>query len=208
MSSRLKKTAVLVVVLSLFSPFSFAGEFSSYMDWRNEHFLFADNSTPGVYEKGNWLFASGEKAAGCGAMNAGAFCCDAGPGKTSVSGSSGKKSIDLGNIHKYLGYTTVLLVGLAAATAGDNGAHYGAAYGSAVAAAATVTTGFVEYGDRFDLSYGLFSEDNAHIILGTIGAVACIAAVAVADSDGGGGHAGAGSGGGVAMALSIITIRW
>ena len=49
-------------------------------------------------------------------------------------------------------------------------------------AMATLWAGYEAHSDRFDWDDGLFSEDNLHIILGTIGAVACITAVAVADS--------------------------
>ena len=208
MPYRLRCLVVMVSVLGLMGSFVSAEDLS-YSSWRNSRFLFVENSAPGI--GGNYeVFCDLDKdAAGCCGMKNGALCGAACQGDGGCPAAPAKKTaLDYGSLHKYLGYTTVLLVGLTAATAGDNGAHYGAAYGTALAAAGTVVTGYLEYGDRLDLSYGLLWKDNAHIILGTIGAAACIAAVALADSRGGGGHAGAGVAGGAAMALSIITIRW
>lgn len=111
-------------------------------------------------------------------------------------------------LHKYLGYTTVLLAGLTAVTSSSKDLHYGAAYGTVGAALGTLTTGYIAYSDRFNMEDEFFTEDNNHILLGTLGAIGCIAAVALADSEGGGGHAGAGVFGGSAMALSIIVIKW
>lgn len=118
---------------------------------------------------------------------------------------SGVNTIEL---HKYLGYTTVLLAAVAAVSSGTKSVHWAAAYGTAGVAAMTVTTGSIAHGNRFTLEDGWFTQDNTHILLGTIGAIGCIAAVAIADSDGGGGHASAGVFGGAAMALSVVTIRW
>jgi hypothetical protein len=112
------------------------------------------------------------------------------------------------DLHAYLGYATVLLAGVTAVSSGSKHFHWGAAYATAGTAALTVTTGALAHGRRFTLEDGLFTQDNTHILLGTIGAAACIAAVFMADSDGGGGHAGTGIFGGAAMALSVVTIRW
>ncbi len=204
----LKYMLIAWAALAFITPMAFAGQPSS-LDWRSDNFMFAKNcvmeTTPDhecVCDKS----IDGGHSGDC-RMKGGCRYAKADTTAAAVV-TPRRTSFDLGDVHKYLGYSTVLLVGLAAATSGDNGAHYGTAYGAAALGAATVATGFVEYGDRFDLSYGLLWQDNAHIILGTVGAIACIAAVAAADSDGGGGHAGAGVGGGAAMALSIITIRW
>ena len=120
----------------------------------------------------------------------------------------GERYLDYGELHKNAGYTAVILAGLAAVTSGSRDVHYAAAYGSALAAAGAVTTGYIAYGDRFRAEDGLSSKDNRHILLGTLGAIGCVAAIALADSSGGGGHAAAGVAGGAAMSLSIITIRW
>lgn len=111
-------------------------------------------------------------------------------------------------LHRYLGYTTLVLAGLTAVTSGNKDVHYGAAYGTVGAALGTLFSGYLAHGDRFNLKDGLFTEDNNHILLGTIGAIGCIAAVALADSGGGNSHDGIGIFGGTAMALSVITIRW
>ena len=125
-----------------------------------------------------------------------------------LAGKVSDGGLDYGKAHKYLGYTTVLLAGIAAVSSGNKDVHYGAAYSAVAAAAGTVFTGYMEHGDRFNLEDGLFTQDNNHILLGTIGALGCAAAVILADSDGGHGHNGAGVFGGAAMALSVITIRW
>ena len=115
---------------------------------------------------------------------------------------------DYERLHRYLGYGTVLLAGVAAVSSSNKDVHYGAAYGCAGAALATVTTGYMAYSDRFNMEDEFFTKDNTHILLGTIGAIGCITAVALADSEGGNGHSGAGVFGGSAMALSVLTIRW
>ena len=97
---------------------------------------------------------------------------------------------------------------MTAVSSSNEDVHWGAAYGTVGVAALTLTTGYIAHGDRFTLEDGLFTQDNNHIILGTIGAIGCMTAVAIADSEGGGGHAGAGIFGGAAMAISIVTIRW
>jgi len=45
-------------------------------------------------------------------------------------------------------------------------------YTATGAALATCLTGYSEYGDRFNLDDGLFSEDNLHIMLGVLGTLA------------------------------------
>ncbi len=111
-------------------------------------------------------------------------------------------------LHKYLGYTTVVLAGLTAVFNGDNNFHYGAAYSTVAASLGTITTGYLAYGDRFTFEYGILTEDNEHIVLGTLGAIGCIVAVILADDDGGHGHDGIGAGGGVSMAISVIRIKF
>lgn len=122
--------------------------------------------------------------------------------------SSSFPAVPAWKLHKYLGYTTILLAAVTAVSSGSKHFHWAAAYGTAGAAALTVTTGTISHGQRFRIEDGLFTRDNAHILLGTIGAIGWIAAVVSADSEGGGGHAGAGIISGTAMALSILTIRW
>ncbi|RJP76105.1 MAG: hypothetical protein C4522_19265 [Desulfobacteraceae bacterium] len=116
--------------------------------------------------------------------------------------------VDFGKVHKYLGYSTILLAGLAAVTSSSKSLHYGAAYSATGAALATCFTGYYEYRDRFDLDNGILAEDNVHILLGTLGALGVATAIAIADSGENNSHAGAGIIGGAAMMLSVIVIKW
>ncbi len=123
-------------------------------------------------------------------------------GETDYSGT------DYGVLHRYLGYSTLLLAGIAAVTSSNKSAHYGAAYAATCAAVATCATGIAEYGERYDLEEGLLSSDNLHINLGIIGTVAFATAVTIADSGKESSHAGIGITGGTAMLLSVIVIKW
>jgi hypothetical protein len=116
--------------------------------------------------------------------------------------------LDAEKLHKYLGWATVALAGLTAVSSSNKNTHYAAAYSTVAASVGTLTTGYMAHGDRFTFEDGIFTEDNNHIILGTLGALGCIAAVALADSSGGNSHDGIGIVGGVAMAISVITIKW
>jgi hypothetical protein len=120
----------------------------------------------------------------------------------------GERGLDAEKLHKYLGYATVLLVGLTAVTGNNKDIHYGAAYSTIAASLGTIATGYLAHGDRLTFEDGIFTEDNNHILSGTLGALACIAAVALADSSGGHDHDAIGIVGGSAMALSVVTIRW
>ena len=112
-----------------------------------------------------------------------------------------------GRLHKYLGYGTVLLAGTAAVSGSYRSLHYGSAYAATGTALATCLTGYMEYGDRFNLEDGLFSQDNLHIVLGVLGTVGLVTAVAIEGSNESS-HSAVGATGGASMLLSIITIRW
>jgi hypothetical protein len=116
--------------------------------------------------------------------------------------------LDAEKLHKYLGWATVALAGLTAVSGSHKEAHYAAAYSTVAASVGTLTTGYMAYGDRFTFEDGIFTEDNNHIILGTLGALGCIAAVALADSSDGNSHDNIGIAAGAAMAISVITIKW
>ncbi|MDY6950543.1 MAG: hypothetical protein SWE60_03455 [Thermodesulfobacteriota bacterium] len=118
-----------------------------------------------------------------------------------------RDGVDFGRLHKYLGYGTVLLAGIAAVSSGSRSVHYGAAYGATGAALATCLTGYIEYSDRFSLEDGLLSKDNAHIMLGVLGTIGIATAVTIADSSDSS-HKHAGGAGGVSMLLSVVTIKW
>jgi hypothetical protein len=127
----------------------------------------------------------------------------------------------LGSAHKYFGFGTIALAAATAATkpgdAGDVDMHENLAYATAACALTTVLLGTAEHRERFDLSDGLFTEDNVHIMLGTIGAVALTAGVLAAagsyESDGDSikeidSHAGLAIAGAAIMTIAIIDIEW
>ena len=114
----------------------------------------------------------------------------------------------LDKTHKYLGFGTLALAGATVATNGDNDAHESLAYATAACALSTVLTGYLGHRDRFDLSDGLFSKDNLHIIAATAGAIALTTAVAISDDGEESSHAGLGVTGGVLMTLAVIDIKW
>jgi hypothetical protein len=116
--------------------------------------------------------------------------------------------LDAEKLHTYLGWATVALAGLTAVSGSHKDVHYAAAYSTVAASVGTLATGYMAHGDRLTFEDGVFTEDNNHIILGTLGALGCIAAVALADSSGGNSHDNIGIVGGAAMAFSVITIRW
>ncbi len=120
----------------------------------------------------------------------------------------GSAGVNFGKVHKYLGFSTILLAGVAAVTSSTKSLHYGAAYATTGAALATCFTGYYEYRDRFDLGNGLLDEDNLHILLGTLGTLGVATAVAIADSGENKSHAGIGITGGASMMVSVIVIKW
>ncbi len=121
---------------------------------------------------------------------------------------TGSTGVNFGKVHKYLGYSTILLAGVAAVTSSTKSLHYGAAYATTGTALATCFTGYYEYRDRFDLGNGFLDEDNLHILLGTLGTLGVATAVAIADSGENKSHAGIGITGGASMMASIIVIKW
>jgi hypothetical protein len=123
--------------------------------------------------------------------------------------------------HKYFGFGTIALAAATAATkpgdAGDVDMHENLAYATAACALTTVLLGTAEHRERFDLSDGLFTKDNVHIMLGTIGAIALTAGVLAAagsyEEDGDkikeiDSHAGLAIAGGALMTIAIIDIEW
>lgn len=125
-------------------------------------------------------------------------------------GSAAKSSSRFGlrKMHRYLGYGTLVLAGVTAVSGSESDLHCGAAYAATGTAVATCVTGFMKYHRRWNLSKGLFHDDNAHIMLGVIGGIGMVASVIAADSDSGPGHAGVGAAGGALMAVSVILIKW
>jgi len=113
-----------------------------------------------------------------------------------------------GRLHKYLGYSTLVLAGIAAVSSSRRSVHYGFAYAATGTALASCLTGYSEYGDRFNLDDGLFSEDNLHIMLGVIGTLGFATAVAIADSGKETSHSGIGRTSAASMVISVIVIKW
>ena len=116
--------------------------------------------------------------------------------------------LDFGSMHKYLGYSTLLLAGIAAVSSSNRSVHYGSSYAATGTALAACWTGYIEYGDRFDLDEGVLSEDNLHIILGVLGTIGFATAVAIADSGKGSSHSGVGGVSATSMLISVIVIKW
>ncbi len=123
----------------------------------------------------------------------------------SSSFSEGNSALDMGFLHRYLGYGTLLLAGAAAVTGSDNSTHHYAAVGSATLGVMTLATGYYEYGDMFEIDEG-FSKSNLHIALSTLGAIgfATEAIIASTDSD----HGGLGVGSAALMGAAFIVILW
>jgi drug/metabolite transporter (DMT)-like permease len=122
---------------------------------------------------------------------------------------------DAARAHKWLGFTTVALAGTTALTSSEVDTHEPLAYATAAMALSTVATGIMAHGDRFDTSEGLLTQDNSHIMLGTLGAIMLTAGVLLAaDSydedteDVDMAHAGLAGAGAAMMAIAIIDIRW
>jgi hypothetical protein len=124
------------------------------------------------------------------------------------------------NAHKYFGLGTVLLVGLTALAAPDEGcenncttqpprqtsgtAHTRLARTAAAMAAATVTSGLIAHWDDFHVEDGFTDPDNMHVMLGAAGALLMLSAVhKSATSTTQTSHAGIAELGGVAMAVAI-----
>lgn len=137
------------------------------------------------------------------------YAMASGSGKTQYSAAEMRESRAALEVwHKYLGYGTVVLAGVTAATNSDEDLHESIAYATTAAALSTVLTGFLTHSDRFDTYEGLLSKDNLHIMLGTLGAAMLTTAVAIADDGRESSHSGLGVAGGVLMTLGVIDIKW
>ncbi len=115
---------------------------------------------------------------------------------------------DYESLHKYFGYATLALAGVAAVTSSNKNLHYGSAYGATGTALLTCLTGYSEYSDRFDLEEGILAADNLHILIGALGTVVIATAVATADSGNESSHAGMGVAGGSLMLVSVAVIKF
>ena len=120
----------------------------------------------------------------------------------------------LDKTHKFLGFGTICLAAGTAATNGDFDTHEPLAYATAAFALSTVVTGYLAHGDRFDTSDGLFTQDNSHMLAGTIGALLLTTGVLLAadsydeSTNGVDKHAGLAIAGASLMTIAIIDIKW
>ena len=119
--------------------------------------------------------------------------------------SEGKTSLDMGLLHKYLGYGTLLLAGVAGATGSDSSVHHYSAVGAAALGVMTLSTGYYEYGDMFEIDEG-FSQYNLHIALGTLGVIGFATEAIIASTDSS--HGGLGVGSAAVMGTALIIIIW
>lgn len=113
------------------------------------------------------------------------------------------------SVHQYLGLATVAGVILTAVTAPDtesnnahpkSGLHQTLGRTTALLAATTVATGLYAHWGDIHLDDGIYDPDNQHALLGTLGALAMLAAISQAPNTG---HSTKGIAGGVAMAVAI-----
>ena len=123
----------------------------------------------------------------------------------SSSSSESKFRLDVGFMHKILAYGTLVLAGVTGVTGSDSSLHHSSALGATALGLMTLTTGYYEYGDMFEMDED-FSQYNLHIGLGTIGALgfATETIIASTDSD----HGGIGIASAIAMAGATIIIYW
>lgn len=111
-------------------------------------------------------------------------------------------------LHKYYGYTTLVLGVVSAISSSNEKLHRVAAYGAGATAIATCYTGFSAYGNVISLRENIFSKDNSHALIGLLGTAGFITAIALAESGEIGSHAGIGVAGGGAWFLSTVIIKW
>ena len=126
-------------------------------------------------------------------------------GSSSESSSGVSSGLDIGLLHKYLGWGTLLLAGVAAVTGSDSSLHHNSALAATAFGLGTAATGYYEYSDYFDTDEGL-SAYNLHIVLGTIGAIGFATEAIIASTDTG--HGGIGIGSAVAMGIGVAIIIW
>ena len=124
----------------------------------------------------------------------------------SVSVSEEVPSLSTIRAHKYLGYGTLILAGLAAATSSSHELHRATSYAATWLAGATCATGFAGYHRLIDFSDG-FSVHDTHALLGALGTAALVTTVILAESDGDDGHGGIGAASGAALGISVLAVK-
>mgnify|MGYP001823476600 FL=1 len=98
------------------------------------------------------------------------------------SSSESKLQLDVGFMHKILAYGTLVLAGVTGVTGSDSSLHHSSALGATALGLMTLTTGYYEYGDMFEMDEG-FSQYNLHIGLGAIGALGFATEAIIASTD-------------------------
>ena len=87
----------------------------------------------------------------------------------------------------------------------DSSLHHNSAIGATAFGLMTLGTGYYEYGDMFEMGEG-FSQNNMHIVLGTIGALGFATEAIIASTDSS--HGGIGIASAIAMAGATVIIYW
>ena len=134
----------------------------------------------------------------------------ANPDETTASSSqysvnSQPQHINLGSVHKYLGYATAALAGITAATSSSGGIHQAAGYTTAGLSLITTAIGFYEYGEYIDLDEG-FTGYNTHMILESLATIGFIATAAIQNENSA--HAVIGGVSTAMMILPIFVVHW
>lgn len=121
------------------------------------------------------------------------------------SSSESNLQLDIGFLHKFFAYGTLVLAGVTGVSGSDSSMHHNSAMGATVLGLMTLATGYYEYGDMFEIDEGI-SQYNLHIALGTIGAIGFAAEAIVASSDSG--HGGLGIASAIVMGGATVIIYW
>lgn len=119
-------------------------------------------------------------------------------------------SFSTARAHRFMGYGTIGLAGLAAVSNSDHDLHRITSYAALWLAAATCATGFSGHQGAIDLSDGLSAYDT-HALLGSLGTIGFAATLALAEADDDdSSHGGLGAASAAAMGISvlIVNIKW
>lgn len=115
------------------------------------------------------------------------------------------RPVSMGDMHKVLGYSTLVLAAGAAFSSSSKNIHKTLGYAAAGAATMTCISGYLEYSDYFNLDDGL-SNTNIHITTGVAATVGFIITAILGSQ--GDSHGGIGAGSTVLMAVPIIILKW
>jgi hypothetical protein len=119
--------------------------------------------------------------------------------------TSVKARFNMGTAHKYLGYSTLFFAVGAAVSSSSEDVHKTLGYTAAGLATLTCVTGYLEYGDYFNLDDG-WSTTNIHIVSGAAATVGFIITAALGSNDRS--HGGIGGASTVLMTVPVIALKW